>query len=356
MRCPECRHQFDQRGYRFCPYDGARLIHPSRQRDERAAEPEVGKLIGGRYALRRFLARGAMARIFMADDERDDQLVAVKLMDRRRVGDAESRARFLREAEAVRNVDHENVVTILDVGEQDDAPYIVMEFLRGESLGERFQVEPKLPLELALSVATQVCDALWAVHQKGIVHRDLKPDNVYLLGDPLSPGGVRLLDFGLSRIFESKLTQTGTVIGTPGYMAPEQVVADSVDQRTDLYGLGMILYRMVVGRLPFEEDEDVKMIARQLLSHPPPPKHFAADVDERVASIVMTAINKRPELRYPSAKLMADDLRKVTRGEGGLFASAATASRKLTDADRYELTTALARQVAKGYRALLHDK
>jgi len=356
MLCPECNHEFQQPGYRFCPYDGSRLLHPSRRWGGEAAEADVGRVVAGRYTLRRFLARGAMARIFMADDERDDRLVAVKLMDVKRVKDAEARTRFLREAEAVRGVHHENVVTILDVGQEDETPYIVMEFLRGESLGERFQVAPRLPLDLALSVATQVCDALWAVHQKGIVHRDLKPDNIYLLGDPIAPGGVRLLDFGLSRIFESKLTKAGTVIGTPGYMAPEQVVADPVDQRTDLYGLGMILYRMVVGRLPFDEEDDVKMIARQLLSHPPPPSHFVSDVDAAVASVIMTAVSKRPEQRYPNAQIMGADLRKLVRGEGGLFARPEAAERKLADADRYELTTALAREVAKGYRGLLHER
>jgi serine/threonine-protein kinase len=296
-----------------------------------------------------------MARIYMADDQHTGQLVAVKILERARAKSSEIRERFLREAKAVSMIQHQGVVKILDAGEHDGRPFLVMEFLRGETLGERFEVEPRLPARVAIPILLETADALWAAHEKGIVHRDIKPDNIFLVGEPKQTVGVRVLDFGLSRLFQSQLTATGTVIGTPGYMAPEQVVADTVDQRTDIYGLGMVMYRMFVGTLPFEGSEDVVILAKQLLRRPPRPSHYVDDIDPRIERVIMTTLRKRPEERYPSMKIFVDELRKLQQPNAPLFAPELPSDWEELSRDRYELSSPLAKEVAKGYRKLMKD-
>ncbi len=287
-----------------------------------------------------------MARLYIADDGETGQLVAVKLMDERLTKGRELRERFLREAEAVSQVDHENVLDILEVGTQEDGtPYLVMELLHGETLGERLEADGTLDSSAALPLLVGVCEALWAVHEKGIVHRDIKPDNLFLVGDAGDANGVRVFDFGLSRLFQSNLTTAGTIIGTPGYMAPEQVVADPVDQRTDIYALGMVMYRIFAGRLPFADEEGLKVLAKHLLRPPVRPSRYADDLDPRLEQVIMHAIHKQPQNRYPSMKLFADDLRKIGRPKAQLLAGELTG-------DRYELSPA-AEEVAKIYRGAL---
>jgi serine/threonine-protein kinase len=357
MRCPECRNEFKERGFRFCPYDGSRLEAASRRRGstEVSETVEAGATIAGRYVIRRYLTKGAMARIFMADDQHTGQLVAVKILEKLRSKNAEQRERFLREAKAVSLIQHESIVKILDVGEHDERPFLVMEFLRGETLGERFEVEPRLDPGLALWILTRAADALYAAHEKGIVHRDVKPDNIFIVGEPKQPTGIRVLDFGLSRLFQSQLTATGTVIGTPGYMAPEQVVADPVDQRSDIYSLGMIMYRMFTGCLPFDRSDDVVILAKQLLRRPPKPSHYVDDIDKRIERVIMCALRKRPDQRYPSMKIFVDELRKLQNPHAPLFAPELPSDWEELSRDRYEFSTPLAREVAKGYRKLLKD-
>ncbi|HZO17021.1 MAG TPA: serine/threonine-protein kinase [Polyangiaceae bacterium] len=357
MRCPECGNEFRERGFRFCPYDGSRLEAPQwhRGKEEVSETVETGALIGGRYVVRRYLTKGAMARIFMADDQHTGQLVALKILEKNRAKSSEVRERFLREAKAVSLIDNPCVVKILDMGEHDKRPFLVMEFLRGETLGERFDVEPRLDHKLALWILLQAADALYAAHDKGIVHRDVKPDNIFIVGDTKQPTGIRVLDFGLSRLFQSQLTATGTVIGTPGYMAPEQVVADPVDQRTDIYGLGMIMYRMYAGCVPFDGKDDVIILAKQLLRRPPRPSHYVDGLDPRVERVIMTTIRKRPEERYPSMKIFSDELHKLQHPNAPLFAPELPNDWDERARDRYELSSPLAKEVAKGYRKLLKE-
>jgi serine/threonine protein kinase len=347
MRCPGCGKEFEQRGYRFCPYDATRLDNPSGMSTTPPTESVAeGVVLGGRYTIRRYLAKGAMARLYIADDGNTGQLVAVKMMDQRLTKGPELRRRFLREAEAVSQVDHENVLDILEVGTQEDGtPYLVMELLQGETLGERLQVDKTLERSVALPILIGVCEALWAVHQQGIVHRDIKPDNLFLVGDPGKATGVRVFDFGLSRLFQSNLTTAGTIIGTPDYMAPEQVIAEQVDQRTDVYALGMIMYRIFTGQLPFSGGQGLETLAKQLLRPPLLPSRVAKDLDPRVERVIIHAIHKQPQNRYPSMKLFADDLRKLDRPKAQLLAGE-------PERDRYEISE-VAELIAKTYRAAL---
>jgi eukaryotic-like serine/threonine-protein kinase len=353
MLCSECGQQFSQRGYRFCPYDGTRLEPEARSRSKPKTKDSVveeGSMLGSRYTIRRYLSRGGMARVYLADDEKSGQLVAVKILDRTRTGDREVRERFLRDAQAASLVDHPGIVKIFDTGETSDgSPFLVMELLRGETLGELLQVEKTLDPALALSLAHRAAEALFAAHDQGIVHRDIKPDNIYLVGDPKAPEMVKILDFGFSRLYASKLTQAGTVIGTPGYMAPEQVVADPVDQRTDVYALGMVLYRTLAGQSPYKGD-DIQVIAQQLLRPLPSPGIYKA-IDKRIERIIATAAAKRPEHRYPSMKLFGEDCRRVLQGQSPIWAEQVARDRQGDAA--YPLTGPVALQVAATYKRVL---
>jgi serine/threonine protein kinase len=350
MHCPECDQDFNQRSYRFCPYDGTRLLAPSRQKEaQRDSAVPSGRVFRGRYKVRRFLAKGAMARIYIAEDEATGGLVAIKVLESKAAKNHELRERFLREANALALVNHQNVVSIHEVGEEaDGTPFLIMEFLAGESLKEALERDRVIEQPAGLKILVQATQALFAAHAQGIVHRDIKPDNLFLIGDdPEHPADLRVLDFGLSRMFQSKLTAAGTVIGTPGYMAPEQVVADPVDQRTDVYGLGMVMYRMFVGRLPFDGPDDVTILAKQLLMHPPPPSYFEPGIDPRVERVIMTAIHKRPEHRFPSMQLFGNDLRAIAR-QSELWAPE-------PQRDYYDTSSLAASQIAAGYRTLLRQ-
>ena len=323
MRCQRCERDFDQAGFKFCPYDGNRLHEPGRKIEVSTTAIE-GHLLGERYRVRGFFAKGAMARIYLAEDEHTGELVAVKMLRRTLADNPEIRERFLREAQAIRQIQHEHIVKIHEVGLSGDRrPYIIMDFLYGESVGDYLEREGTMPRAMALTSLSRAAEALWAAHQKGIVHRDVKPDNIYLVGEPEAGFQVRLLDFGLSRLWRSELTQSGSVIGTPSYMAPEQACADPTDQRTDVYALGLVMYRMLVGRLPFVTNDEREMVAKQLLAQPPSPTRFNPGIDKQLALVMMTAINKRPDQRYPSMQIFGRDLKQLARsepGEAGLWA------------------------------------
>lgn len=346
MLCRRCEREFAEGGFRFCPYDGQRLYAAGQRHIAVSQTQQEGQLLGDRYRIRGFFAKGAMARIYLAEDERSGDLVAVKMLDRSLENNAEVRERFLREATAIRQVQHPNIVRIDEVGARADGrPFIVMEFLYGESVGELLAREGKMDLAAALTTLVRSANALWEAHQHGIVHRDVKPDNIYLVGEPGGPFDVRLLDFGLSRLWQSALTRAGSVIGTPSYMAPEQACADPTDQRTDVYALGMVMYRMLAGRLPFVTNDERQMVAKQLLARPPRPSRFTPEIE----LVIRTAIKKRPEHRYPSMQLFGRDLQQLARGATGAASLWATE----TEDDAYPLETPSARFAAEAFREYL---
>ncbi len=350
MHCRRCGQEFEAGGFKFCPYDGHRL-HAREPKSVSVSSTAIeGHMLGERYQVRGFFAKGAMARIYLADDERTGELVAVKMLDRSLADNPEHRERFLREARAIRQIEHDNIVRIHEVGvSADGRPFMIMDFLYGESVGELLARERLMPRATALEVLIPCSAALWAAHQHGIVHRDVKPDNIYLVGEPGGAFEVRLLDFGLSRSWQSDLTQSGSVIGTPSYMAPEQACADPTDQRTDVYALGMVMYRMVVGRLPFLTSGEAEMVAHQLLTLPPRPSKLNAAIDEQLELVIMTALHKRPDQRYPSMQLFRRDLEQLVRappGQASLWAHEISR-------ERYPLESATAKLAAEAFRDLV---
>ncbi len=345
MVCPCCHRRYPDGEYQFCPYDGGRLEATlSVDAVPSMPTPAAGQVLAGRYSLRGFIGKGAMAHVYLAQDLTTGEPVAIKVLEARVARDARARDRLRREALAASTVGHPNIVRVHEVGERDDgAPFLVMEFLFGESLGGFLRREGRLAPDIALPVALQAASALAAAHRAGIVHRDVKPDNIFLVGAPGDPYAVRLLDFGLAKLYaQHALTQAGIVVGTPEYMAPEQVVADESDARTDVYGLGMVLYRMLAGRLPFSADPNADLLARQLLTEPPPPAAYGAELGPELEQLVLTALRKHPENRYSTMDDVVEDIERLLGDRPGAVERWPLAHRP----DVYRPRTKVARQAA----------
>jgi serine/threonine-protein kinase len=316
MICPRCHRRYEG-DHRFCPYDGESLVEAIDIKRIRAKPTEAhGTVYGGRYQVRGLIGRGAMAQVFLALDQRTNAPVAVKVLDTKHVADKRLVARFILEAKAAAEVTHRSIVEMLDVGMADDgSPYLVMEFLFGESLGARLRRDKTMSPELGIPLVRQVAEGLAAAHRGGIIHRDVKPDNVFLLGDKSDPHAAKIVDFGHAKLsLPGSLTQAGVTVGTVEYMSPEQALSDPVDPRSDIYGLGVMVYRMLTGRLPFPGVEAIEMLARHLLEEPPSlgltgPQ--AAGLD----AIVRKTLRKHPDNRYASMEALVGDLARLARGE-----------------------------------------
>lgn len=318
MICPRCREVYAPEKV-FCPTDGARLtdrLEPDTL-DESPTAP-CSTVIAGRYDLGSLIGQGSMARVYAAKDLSTQSDVAVKILSRKYAESESERRRFFQEARAALAIDHENVVKVLDVGRRiDGRPFIVIEYLHGESLGECLRRRKLLDLATALPILRYAALGLSAVHEAGIVHRDVKPDNIFLVGEPDAPTGVRLVDFGLAKLHAhvGKTPTVGTTLGTAAYMAPEQVLSEAVDARADIYSIGVVMYKALTGHLPFESKQDLDMLAHQVLLQAPPPSWLLEGLDPRADAIVMRAIRKNPDNRYPTMADFALDIERLMDGE-----------------------------------------
>ena len=319
MFCARCHREYDA-GHRFCPYDGTELVSAP-QTDLFRCRPtrQKGTILGGRYEVRGYLGKGAMARVYLAEDQTNQRPVAIKVLESAHVRTSRTRERFLREAMAAAMIGHPNIVKVLDTGQRaDGAPFLVMEYLFGESLGDCLRRDIRLEADIALPVLRHAASGLAAAHRAGIVHRDVKPDNIFLVGEPGDPYAVKVLDFGLAKIqAQSGLTAFGVAVGTVEYMAPEQVVSDRPDPRTDIYGLGVVMFRAFTGELPFPRVDDSDLLAHQLITRPPRPSERREGLDRTVEAVILKAICKRPENRYVSMDALIEDLERLAGDRRG---------------------------------------
>jgi predicted ATPase len=263
----------------------------------------IGTLINERYRLDSELGRGGMGTIYRAHDTLLDRDVAIKILSDTTLN-TESRARLLREARAVARLNHPNIVSVYDAGEAEPAvPFIVMELVEGEPL----QVGHSL--EQTLSIAGQVCAALEHAHAHGIIHRDLKPENVLIAPD----GTAKLTDFGLARTVASRLTTEGTIVGTVFYLAPEQALGGEIDHRADLYALGVMLYELTTGRLPFTGDDLLAVISQHLQAPVIPPSTHNAEIPPALDALIVQLLSKQPDDRPASATEVCQSLADLSR-------------------------------------------
>jgi eukaryotic-like serine/threonine-protein kinase len=265
----------------------------------------VGDTIAGRYELEELVGTGGMSSVYKAHDMLLERNVALKILHEHYTTDEDFVERFKREARAVARLSHPNIVTVIDRGEDGGKQFIVFEYIDGENLKENLVRNGRLPVRDALELALQVARALAFAHEHGLVHRDVKPQNVLLNGD----GRAKVTDFGIARSLDvDGVTQTGTVLGTSNYIAPEQASGRRVDQQTDVYSLGVVLYELLAGEVPFPGENFVTVALKHVNEPPPNLLDVRRDVPARVAQAVDRALAKDPSRRFESMDAFAAEL------------------------------------------------
>nr|WP_222622902.1 serine/threonine-protein kinase [Ramlibacter cellulosilyticus] len=303
------------------------------------ADGAVEKPFLGRYQVEKELGKGAMGVVYQGRDPKIGRVVAIKTMalSQEFEGDelVDARERFFREAETAGRLQHQNIVTIFDAGEEHDLAYIAMEFLKGRDLVDHCKDGNLLPVPQVLSIVARVAEALAYAHKQHVVHRDIKPANIMYEPDSDT---VKVTDFGIARITDASKTKTGLVLGTPSFMSPEQIAGRKVDGRSDLYSLGVTLYQMLTGVLPFRGDSMAELMYKIANQEAPDLREIRKDLPERLAQVVARALVKKPDLRYQDGDEFARDLRAVLAGmpagTGGSTAKAASAPAPADAEDR----------------------
>jgi beta-lactam-binding protein with PASTA domain len=275
-----------------------------------ATDPLLNKLFDGRYLILRKLGSGGMADVYLAEDKELGRRVALKLLDDRHANDDQFVERFRREAQSAAGLNHPNIVSIFDRGQAEGTYYIAMEYLDGRTLKELLVRNGPTPVPIAIDYARQILGALAFAHRGGIVHRDIKPHNIVVRKD----GRLKVTDFGIARSGASQMTEAGSIVGTAQYLSPEQARGAPVDARSDLYSLGIVLYEMLTGKVPYTGDAPVEIAMKHLTAVPDPPSKLRPDIPHDLDAIVMRALAKDPEQRYGSAEEMDADLARVARG------------------------------------------
>lgn len=306
-RCAECGEHFPST-YRICPIDGSPL-----GREDAPDDPLVLSVLAGTYRIVDVLAQGGMATVYEAEHLRLDRRFAVKVIHETYASNADAISRFDREARAAARIRSDHVLDVVDVlRAMDGRPCMVTELLDGEDLHRRLTREEKLPLREALSIARKVCRGLAAAHAHGIVHRDLKPSNVFLSTSVERGPSVRILDFGVARVAGTPdITRDGAVVGTPSYMPPEQARAGVVDERSDLYAVGALLYHMLTGRPPYLPGEPGATLLRVLRDDPPPPRTVEPSIPVAVEATIQRAMARDPGQRHRSAVELERELESL---------------------------------------------
>jgi serine/threonine-protein kinase len=350
-RCPDCGARFGVDAA-FCPFCGVALVTSSWDPTRDAL---VGNVVDGRYEVHEPLGEGGMGTVYKVRHVTLDRLFAMKVLRRDLAADPGLSARFVQEARATAAIKNPGVVAITDFGALDDGtPYFVMELLSGETLATRMRARGPMAPRDAIAIARKIASALEASHEAGVVHRDLKPENVFLVGRMAGRSAeedVRLVDFGAAKVVGgSKLTRPGVVFGTPYYMSPEQASGQAIDARADVYSLGVLLYEMITGSVPFEADTYMGVLTKHMFESPERPGgKVAAGIQlGDLEDVIMRALEKEPNARYGSMRELATALEGAARAPGASGApprqarapreGAAGGTGKLSTADRIELS------------------
>src|SRR6266404_6226726 len=263
-----------------------------------------------RYLIQRKLGSGGMADVYLADDQELGRQVALKMLNERHASDDQFVERFRREAQSAAGLNHPNIVSIFDRGRAEGTYYIAMEYLDGRTLKELLVRNGPTPIPIAIDYARQILGALSFAHRNGIIHRDIKPHNIVVGGD----GRLKVTDFGIARSGASQMTEAGSIVGTAQYLSPEQARGAPVDPRSDLYSLGIVLYEMLTGNVPFTGDTPLEIAMKHLSEVPVPPSELRDDVPDDLDLVVLRALAKDPEDRYQTADEMNADLARIQRG------------------------------------------
>src|SRR6266516_1864704 len=287
------------------------------------SDTRIGTVFDGRYRIGRRLGNGGRADVYLAEDQELGRRIAIKILNDRHAADDSFVERFRREAKNAAGLSHPNIVSVYDRGTAEGTYYIAMEYLDGRSLKELIVSRGPAPVKTAVEYTRQILAASGFAHKHGIVHRDIKPHNV-LVGPE---GRLKVTDFGIARSGASQMTEVGSIIGTAQYLSPEQARGSPVDQTSDLYSVGVVLYEMLTGQVPFTGDTPLEIAMKHLSAVPKPPSKLRPEVPHYLDLVVLRALAKHPEERYQTAEEMDADLARVAEGlpVGAETADAATA-------------------------------
>jgi serine/threonine-protein kinase len=267
----------------------------------------------GRYKIVKEVGRGAMGVVYLGKDPTIQRFVAIKTMRLDELDNMEEvkqfRERFFREAESTGRLSHPNIVTVYDAGEQEGLAFIAMEYLEGVPLSQYCQKSALLPAKQALQIIGTVADALDYAHSQGVVHRDVKPANIMIMKHRI----VKVMDFGIAKLASSSKTQASMILGTPRYMSPEQAIGKSVDGRSDVFSLGIVLFELLTGEKPFDAENMPALVMRIMKAPHPPLNKYRRDLPTRVQAILDRALQKDIVNRYRHAADMAYDLRELSQ-------------------------------------------
>jgi serine/threonine protein kinase/tetratricopeptide (TPR) repeat protein len=316
MKCPKCGTE-NSGTQKFCGECATPLtsyeeiLPPLTKTFETPVEDFTrGTLFADRYEIIEELGRGGMGKVYRAEDTKIKQEIAIKLIRPEISSDKKTIERFSNELKTARMISHRNVGRMFHLGEDDGVHYITMEYVAGQNLKGLIRQSDRLALGTAITIAEQVCEGLAEAHKLGIVHRDLKPSNIMIDKEGLA----RIMDFGIARSIRGKgLTGTGLVIGTPEYMSPEQVEKKDVDQRSDIYSLGVILYEMVTGKVPFEGETPFSVALKHKSETPTDPKELNAQIPEELNLIILKCLEKELDARYQTVSGLGADLKRIDR-------------------------------------------
>ena len=300
----------------------------------------IGTIFDGRYRILRRIGSGGMADVYLAEDQELGRNVAIKILNDRHAGDEQFVERFRREAKNAAGLSHPNIVSIYDRGEAEGTYYIAMEHIDGRSVKELILARGPAPIHIAIEYARQILSALRFAHRRGLVHRDIKPHNVLDDGD----GRLKVTDFGIARVGASQMTEAGSIVGTAQYLSPEQARGAPVDARSDLYSLGIVLYELLTGKVPFTGDSPVEIAMKHLNELPKPPSALRPEVPRDLDLVVLRALAKDPDARYASAEEMDADLARIEQGLSVSSRTAEAETRIMTAPTNVVRPTALTRQ------------
>jgi serine/threonine protein kinase/tetratricopeptide (TPR) repeat protein len=317
MKCPKC--QFDNPdSTRFCG-NCAGPLQPTEKPEISVTETleapikelTTGATFARRYQVIEELGKGGMGKVYKVFDTSIKEKIALKLLKPEIAADLETIERFSNELKFARKIRHKNVCQMFDLGKAEGTPYITMEYVAGEDLKSMIRMSKRLSIGTAVGIAKQICEGLAEAHALGVVHRDLKPSNIMIDKD----GNVRIMDFGIARSLKGKgITGAGVMIGTPEYMSPEQVEGKEADQRSDIYSLGVIIFEMVTGRVPFDGDTPLSIAHKHKYEPPQDPKKINPQISEDLSAVILRCLEKDKENRYQSAADLRSELEKIEQG------------------------------------------